>query len=84
MILTQSKQPIFVYEVTKSIKSIFPTLAKPLNIVSPEMGLAGVRVLPLSLYPQAGVVVPAQGIVREVLYVTPAMRFSKPSFENSS
>ena len=48
------------------------------------MGLAGVRVLPLSLYPQAGVVVPAEGIVREVLYVTPAMRFSTPSFENSS
>ena len=47
----------------------------------PEVGLAGVRVLPLPLNPQAGVVVPAEGVVREVLDVAPSMRPSLPSLE---
>ena len=47
----------------------------------PEVGLAGVRVLPLPPNPQAGVVVPAEGVVREVLDVAPSMRPSLPSLE---
>ena len=51
------------------------------NLVCPEVGLAGARVFPPSPNPQAGVVVPAEGIVREVLNVAPAVRLSLPSFE---
>ena len=50
----------------------------------PEVRHAGVRVLPLSLQPKAGVVVSSSvvvGVVREVLDVPPAMWFSTPSFD---
>ena len=47
--------------------------------VLPEVRLAGVRILPPSVFPQAGVVVSPEGVVREVLNVTPSVRPSLPS-----
>ena len=48
--------------------------------VLPEVRLAGVRILPPSVFPQAGVVVSPEGVVREVLNVTPSVRPSLSSF----
>ena len=60
------------HRLKESTPSSYPVL--------PEVGLAGVRILPPSVFPQAGVVVSPEGVVREVLNVTPSVRPSLSSF----